>query len=560
MRTPRFSKKRHIVEIDPDEIFLDSRNLPDFDRSQLEGRLEKPIGKKVMRTFAGVALLVGIVLVSRLYTLQIAHGAEYAKRSEENRLEETPVFARRGVLYDRKGVELAWNTEEASSTFSGRAYTTLPGLGHLLGYVNLPQQDSTGKFYQTDTTGIAGVERSFNDALSGTNGDRVIEVDAHGNIHSESVLAPPKDGENITLSIDSRLQTELYHYIKSLADQIPFTGGAGGIMDVNTGEILALTSYPEYDPNVLTNGSDAKLIQSYNTDPRKPFLDRFISGLYTPGSIVKPFMAIGALETGVITPDKQILSIGYINVPNPYDPSHPSRFNDWRPQGWVDMRQAIAVSSDVYFYEIGGGFEDQPGMGIANIEKYATMFGLAQPTGIAMAGEGSGTIPSPEWKAKVFNGEPWRVGDTYNTVIGQYGFQVTPIQMLRAVSSIANGGTLFTPSLIASTTLSSTTLDIPEADFEVAREGMRQSVEVGVASGLNISNVEVAAKTGTAQLGVDKQFDNSWVMGFFPYEHPRYAFVVIMEHGPITNTLGGTYVMRQMLDWMTVHTPEYLQD
>ncbi len=564
MQTP-FGKikkrsKRRSAEIDPDEIFLDSRNLPDFDRNQMEGRLERPIGKRAIRIFGASVFLIGILLVTRLYSLQIAHGEEYKKRSEQNRLETTAVFARRGVIYDRRGHELAWNTEEASSTFLGRAYIDTPGFGHLLGYVALPKQDKAGKFYQTDTIGIAGIERAENEKLSGENGSRMVEVDALGKTTSESIFAPPKDGGSVTLSIDSRVQSAMYGYIKNLADQVPFTGGAGAIMDVHTGEILALTSYPEYEPNILTQGDDAKVISGYNTDSRKPFLDRFISGLYTPGSIVKPFMAIGALEEGVIDPNKQILSIGYILVPNPYDPSRPSRFNDWRAHGLVDMRLAIAYSSDVYFYEIGGGFQDQKGMGIQNIEKYATLFGLATSTGISLAGEAGGTIPSPEWKAKMFNGEPWRVGDTYNTVIGQYGFQVTPIQMLRAVSSIANGGTLITPTLEASTTLGTTKLDIPESEFKIVREGMRQGVLIGTAKGLNTNAVTVAGKTGTAQLGVDKRFDNSWVMGFFPYEHPRYAFVVIMEKGPITNTIGATYVMRQTLDYMTAHTPEYLED
>lgn len=551
--------KRRKAEIDPDEIFLDSHNLPDFDRSQMEGRLERPIGKRVIHIFGGAVFVIGMLLVTRLYSLQIAHGEEYRERSEQNRLEQTAVFARRGVIYDRRGTELAWNTEEASSTYLGRSYITTPGFGHLLGYVALPKQDKSGKFYQTETVGIAGVERAFNTRLSGENGSRMVEVDALGKMTSESIFAPPKEGATINLSIDARVQGAMYGFIKDLADKVPFTGGTGAIMDVHTGELLALTSYPEYEPNILTLGDDSKTIASYNTDPRKPFIDRFISGLYTPGSIVKPFMAIGALEEKVIDPNKKILSIGYILVPNPYDPKRPSRFNDWRAHGLVDMRLAIAYSSDVYFYEIGGGFGDQKGIGIVNIEKYATMFGLATSTGIALAGEAGGTIPGPEWKAKMFDGEPWRLGDTYNTVIGQYGFQVTPIQMLRAVSSLANSGTLLTPTLEASTTHIDTKLTIPENEFEIVREGMRQGVLIGTAKGLNTDAVKVAGKTGTAQLGVDKRFDNSWVMGFFPYDHPRYAFVVMMEKGPITNTIGATYVMRQTLDYMTAHTPEYLE-
>lgn len=560
MRFSLFKKSRRGVEIDPDEIFLDSRNLPDFDQSQMEGRLEKPIGKHVRVIFVGVLSLIALVYIGRLGVLQVVRGEEYKTRSEQNRLEETVVFTRRGVVYDRTGVELAWNVEQASSTFATRAYTGSAGFGHVLGYVTLPKKDSSGRFYKTDTEGVAGIERAFNERLRGENGKRIVEVDALGTVHSESVQMLPKDGENITLSIDAGVQHALYGYIKELADRVPFVGGAGAIMDVETGELLALTSYPEYDSRVMTEGKDRATIQSYNTDNRKPFLDRFISGLYTPGSIVKPFMAIAALIEGVITPEKQIYSAGYMLVPNPYNPDKPSRFNDWKAHGNVDMRRALAVSSDVYFYQIGGGFKDQPGIGIANIEKYARLFGMATKTGITLAGEEGGTIPNPEWKEKVFEGEPWRVGDTYNTVIGQYGFQVTPIQMLRAVASIANKGTLLTPSLEASTTPRGEKVNIPGVDFTVAGEGMRLAVTEGTTMGLSKPGVQVAAKTGTAQVGVANQYMNSWVMGYFPYEKPRYAFVVIMERAPAKNTTGGVYVMRQLLDWMELHTPQYLTE
>ena len=156
---------------------------------------------------------------------------------------------------------------------------------------------------------------------------------------------------------------------------------------------------------------------------------------------------MGALTEGVIDPYKKILSTGSISIPNPYFPDQKTVFKDWKAHGWTDMREAIAVSSDVYFYEIGGGFESQKGLGIVNIEKYAQLFGIGQKTGIDLPDEKGGIIPGPEWKIKNFKGEPWRIGDTYNTVIGQYGFQVTPLEMVRAISAIANYGTLVTPAL-----------------------------------------------------------------------------------------------------------------
>jgi penicillin-binding protein 2 len=406
---------------------------------------------------------------------------------------------------------------------------------------------------------MAGSELQFDAMLSGTNGNKIIETDALGNIVEESIVARPHDGDNLTLSIDSRIQEALFKYIKSTAQDRGFLGGAGVIMDVNTGEIVALTSYPEYSPHILTQGTDSAQIAAYSKDSSNPFLDRAVGGLYTPGSIVKPFVAIGALMEGVVTPDTQILSTGSISVPNPYAPGVFSVFNDWKAHGWVNVRQALAVSSDVYFYEVGGGFQGQKGIGIANIEKYIRMFGIGSPTDIALPGEATGTIPNPAWKKEVF-GEDWLLGDTYHTAIGQYGFQTTPIQMVRAVAAIANGGTLLVPEIMHSAESARTNVSVPENTLQVVREGMRQSVTAGTAAGLNVPYLAVASKTGTAEVGLTKQKLNSWATGFFPYDHPRYAFAVVMERGPHENTIGGVFVMRQLFDWMSIYAPEYFED
>ena len=226
------------------------------------------------------------------------------------------------------------------------------------------------------------------------------------------------------------------------------------------------------------------------------------------------------------------------------------------------MVQAIAVSCDVYFYEIGGGYQGQKGLGIANLEKYAGLFGIGEKTGVDLPNEKGGVIPSPEWKAKNFKKDPWRIGDTYHTAIGQYGFQVTPLEMTRAVGAIANDGTLVSPHYILGDTIKENqkvNLNINRNYFEIVKSGMRQAVTSGTAVALNVPYVSVAAKTGTAQLGVAKNKVNSWVMGFFPYENPRYAFVVMMEAGPSTNSIGASSIMRQLLDWMSVNTPEYFK-
>lgn len=551
---------RAISEIDPDEIFLDSTNLPDFDVHQFQGRLEQPLSRHTGAILGIAFLLCALIFVGRLWELGIHEGEAYAARSERNRLHESDVFANRGVIFDRNRTPLAFNTIPApDKEFSLRGYATSSGVAHVVGYLKYPVKDSSGIYYRKNFIGQDGAEALFNDVLSGTNGVKIVETNALGEVQSESTSRAPRDGTNVSLTIDARLSDAFYQNIKATALDRGFSGGAAVMMDVNTGAILALVSYPEYDPAVVSGGDPAALAE-YRNDKRTPFLDRVVSGLYTPGSIIKPIMALAALQEKIIDPRTQIMSTGSISLANPYFPDKKSVFRDWKAHGLVDMRRAIAVSSDVYFYEIGGGFEDQKGLGVTRIEQYLRMFGLGTKTGIVLDGEKEGIIPNPTWKEKVFDGDPWRVGDTYNLSIGQYGLQITPLQAVRFVAAVANRGVLVTPTLVA-TEKTGDTQKIPINDeyFDIAHEGMYDAVhDGGTAAGLNIPQVKVAGKTGTAELGALKQFVNSWSVGFFPYDKPRYAFVVIMERGPHTNTIGATYVMRQTLDWMVANTPEYL--
>jgi len=557
-------KKRDYKDIDPDEIFMDSKNLPQFDIYQFEGRLEKPISKKAFSIFSFVCLLLVVVFLIKLGSLQVVHGSEYKDRSENNKLKQILIVAPRGIIYGRDGEPLAWNDKTNSeSDFPMRKYLETPGLGNLLGFIKYPAKDKSGFYYEEEFLPKDGAELYLNEILSGRNGLELIETSVSGEIISQSVVQLPKNGENTILSVDSRVQNKFYETMSNLANQVGFQGGAGVIMDVNSGEMLAMVSYPGYNSGVMTEGEDSEKIKSYYENDSNPFLNRVVSGLYAPGSIVKPFLAFAALEEKIITPEKEIISTGQIEVPNPYDPSHPSIFKDWKAHGAVNMRKAIAVSSDVYFYEIGGGFGSQKGLGVDRIKKYLENFGFTKKTGFDNQKEATGVIPDPAWKEKTFNGEIWRLGDTYNTAIGQYGTQITPIQAVVAVAVLASDGKLVTPSILftgTSTIAESTKMKGELKNFEVVKEGMRQGVEAGgTAAGLNTSAVHVAGKTGTAEIGARKQSVNSWVIGFWPYEKPKYAFVVVMEKGPATNLVGGTFVMRTLLDWMAIYTPEYLK-
>ncbi|MDR3548505.1 MAG: penicillin-binding transpeptidase domain-containing protein [Candidatus Pacebacteria bacterium] len=542
-------------EISPDEIFLDAANLPDFNQSSLEGRLEKPLGRGMYITFGTVVVLILIGLTAQAAHLELVNGKLYATRSQNNLLRPEVLFAQRGAILDRNGLPLVTNVTGADG-FVKRVYKT-PGFSTLLGYVSYPKKDSSGQYYDTDITGLAGIEKSFNTQLSGQNGTLLVEQNAYGKVVSEGSSIPPQDGQDLTLSIDVRAQTAFYDAIQQLADRIPFKGGSGILMNANTGEILALVSYPEYDSNVMSSGGPADVIAGYATNSRSPYLDRPIQGLYTPGSVVKPLEASGAVTDG-FDPSTTINDVGYITVPNPYDPTHPTKFVDWESVGVEDLRKAIEFSSDVYFYMVGGGYGNQKGLGITRLAYWYQTFGLTSRTGIQLPNEAVGFVPTPDWKQKTFN-EAWTLGDTYHTAIGQYDMQVTPIEEARAIAAIANGGKLVTPTLLKDQPVQGESIAVSPQALEVVREGMREGVAGGgTSTGLNdLSFVQPAGKTGTAQTGTTNQYFNAWAVGFWPYNDPKYVYVVMMDQGPTGDTYGGIYVMHQFFEELHAAAPEY---
>jgi len=552
------------LEIDPDEVMLDSSNLPNYDTSQFEGRLEKPISRAMLYYVIVIFVIIAFIFTIQAFKLQIIHGSEYQARSENNTLRPVPIFAGRGLILDRNGIMLAWNSpvtdKDDKDAVSVRNYATTTGLAHVLGYVQYPSKDSKGFYYQEDFRGEAGVEKYYDEKLLGTPGSRLVEVDAHGKVVSEDVVRPPVQGQNLVLSIDSRVQSAVFNNLRDIATRVGFSGGAGVIMDVKTGEILTLTSYPEYNSQIMSDKTNSSAVRAMLNDKSLPFLDRAVDGLYTPGSIVKPFVALGVLNEKVIDPDKIIVTTGSISIPNPYDDTKSTIFRDWKNLGPVDMRHAIAMSSDAYFYTVGGGFKDQKGLGIIKIDKYLKMFGFGTTTldgSSSFLLDKAGTIPTPEWKLKTFN-ESWFVGDTYHTAIGQYGFQVTPMQIIRALGAVANEGTILSPTILKDDNVhTESKIPIPKEYFDIVHEGMRLSTKIGTSVALNVSYVDIAGKSGTAELGVSKSKVNSWITGFWPYENPKYAFVLMLEQGSVHNLIGAAAAMRQTLDWMSVNTPEY---
>ncbi len=627
--------------ITPDEIFLDSKNMPEFDKHQFEGKIEKPITSRVF-LFSGVAFLVlSIILLARIGYLQTVEGEVFAERAKNNHLRLTPIPAERGLIYDRNGELLSWNSSafylvlDAEVLFSRyydyqsgldkflnalfgdnqekksailnrlkktkkdlivaifydwneineiyrqweelplriepislRAYKNTVGLAHAVGYVGYPSADELKNIEAPlfeEMIGKSGAEKEFEDVLRGLSGSEIMEVDSKNNVKSRMIKNSPVNGENLKLTIDYRLQNNLYNILSSLSADRGFQAGAAVMIDIKSGDILSLVSFPEFNSQILTRGGPPETIKNYFTDPRKPFLNRSISGLYAPGSIIKPIMAVAALNEKIISPLKQIFDEGSISIPNLYSPREESVFLDWKPHGLVDMEKAIAVSCNVYFFTIGGGYGDVAGLGIKKMKQYFSSFGLGEKTGFDFGEEPSGSIPDPVVKAQ--SSDPvWRIGDTYNASIGQGNFQTTPLQMALVVAAFANNGYLLKPEIVLDgkekeppRQIKINGKEIPREYFDIVKKGMRRAVLEGTAQGLSGLPVNIAAKTGTAELGTAKKFVNSWSIAFWPYENPRYAISIVLEKGSASNLIGSVYAMRQFMEWVSVNAKEYLK-
>ncbi|MBI2023351.1 hypothetical protein HYT01_02185 [Candidatus Giovannonibacteria bacterium] len=537
--------------LEVDEIFLDSYNSPGYNRENFEGSLEEPIKKNVFLYVGLVFFIAGFVFLLRIFFLQVYEGDKYFARGEYNHLRTVSLSPARGIIYDREGNILAGNnffgfTEEIKWV---RRYPTY-GFLHVLGFLSR----------SGEVKGVSGVEAHYDDILKGTPGTFIEEVDAKGNVIDSGISVKSSPGMNLKTNLSRDLQIKLSESIAAAAKAHGFSGGAGVFIDVRDGGILALSSSPEFDPNVLLSKPSQNTLSELISDPGKPFFNRAIAGLYPAGSIIKPAIASAALNEDIIDPSKQIFSSGVLIVPNPYDPSKPSRFLDWKAHGWVDMREALAMSSNVYFYTIGGGFEGQKGLGVSLINKYLALYGWGSPTGVDLPGEGKGNLPDTD--PEKLGGRRWNVGDTYNLSIGQGFLQVTPLQMAAYVAAIASDGVLKVPhvgkevldennKVVKNIEPEIVRTDIvPKEDLAVVKAGMRDAVLYGTAKGLSGLPVEVAAKTGTAEIGKTGRVD-SWSIGFFPYEKPKVAFAVLMENGSEHNLVGATFVTSEVLRWMT---------
>ncbi len=432
-----------------------------------------------------------------------------------------------------------------------RRYLSGALLSHVLGYVGAISAEEFealkgAGYFPQDFIGKTGIESTYETILRGQSGSRLIEVDGSGRELRVVSERRPLDGANLILSIDLELQKKVAETLAAYAGTSD--NAAAAVMDVKTGELLAMVSLPTYDNNVFSSPISEADLAALTKSPGKPLVNHAVAERYPPGSTFKTIVGAGALQEKIAFPWTTITSRGYITVENEFDPNKIFVYPDWDALGALDFYGGLAMSSNVYFYYLSGGKPDERfvGLGEDRVASYARAFGLGEPTGVDLPGESMGTVPDAGWKEELI-GEPWTLGDTYNFGIGQGYVAATPLQMLTGIAAIANGGELLTPHLGMEFRDSHGNLlqaiekdvrrrvPVDKQHLETVQAGMRQSVTRGVARNAAIAGVEVAGKTGTAEFGPTladgKHETHGWFVGFAPYDDPEIAVVVFVQRG-----------------------------
>ncbi len=562
--------------------------------------------------FFGSIVVFLLLYLIRAYSLQIDQGHYFKTLSDNNRTRVVPISASRGVIYDRHGTPLVNNIPafnlymvredmpdpnqvlnrlaalipidnldlirqemmerkdpfsliklKGSLSFFEVAQIEghlldLPGIritaelkrnaiygplaAHSLGYigeVSKAQMDS-GRYpdvYRGDMVGQFGVEKTYDSIIRGVRGEKWIEVDVLGQELNLLRIKEPVEGNNLFTTLDLRLQ-------KIAEEALGEAAGSIIAMDPQNGEILAMVSHPSFDPNLLSEGATPPLMKALLNDSSHPLINRSIQGQYAPGSTFKIVLAVAAVETKEMLPTHTVECRGTFPFGNRI-------FQDWKKKGHgsVDLHRAIVESCDVFFYQTGSR------LGIDMIAKFSNLFGLGRPTGIGLAFEKPGLIPSTAWKQRALK-EPWYPGETLSVAIGQGYVLVTPLQMAVLISAVANDGIVHVPKLFqksrdrrtgayqAFSSEKGKPIPVAKETLETIKSALVDVVATphGTAAGSRSTLVSFAGKTGTAQVIEIKDRkkrkklqkaidDHAWFVSYAPVTDPKIAVVVLVEHG-----------------------------
>lgn len=436
-----------------------------------------------------------------------------------------------------------------------RNYNDGEKFAHIIGYEGLLQKEerkNNPDYLLIDRIGKTGLEYEYEKYLRGIHGMQRSLVDSRGNIIEDLADIQPQSGFDLHLNIDAQLQKFIFKRLQKELERADTHRAVAIAMDPRNGAVLAMVSLPSYDNNVFAKGIDSKTYNNWVTDKDRPLFNRAIGGAYPPGSTVKPIMGIATLAEHIVSPDYKIESKGGLKLGSFF-------FGDWRAHGFTDLRRAIAVSSDVYFYTVGGGYGDIKGLGIERMKKYMEKFGYGQKTGIDLPGEVTGFYPDKKWKEDKI-GEKWYIGNTYHAAIGQGYVTATALQVLNSIVAIANGGTLYEPHVVSHIVnkINGTQINIDKKiirdniassdDIKIVQEGMRQTVTEGTATMLSFLSVPIAGKTGTAQFG-NKERVHSWFVSYAPYDNPEIAIVIMVENQTTKISSATVPVARDIYRW-----------
>jgi len=548
-------------------------------------------------TIIVIVIICGLfILLGRIAWLQLIEGERYFLISKNSRFRLVPLSCTRGLILDRKGEKLAGNEaffslgvvpsnvadidqllnrldevldidremaqkkiQEAPNffrpvcvkrnidismvtyllqreeEFPGTVILTQPVrsypyhqicahiLGHL-GEVNQEELSASSTFGVElgDLVGKMGVEKAYNSYLQGEKGGEQVEVDAYGRLLRVISERDPLPGDTIYLTIDLEMQT--------IAErELGQRKGVVLIGDLETGELLALVSHPSFDPNLFSWGISQDEWDKLVQDPDDPLENRVLRGEYSPASTLKIIVTTAALEENIIEREDTLFCRGELLVGNRI-------FKCWKEEGHgrLNLEQAIIHSCNVFFYQLGLK------VGVERIIQYARLFGLGKMTGLDLTSERCGFLPTPDWKSKN-KGEAWYPGDTANLSIGEGFILVTPVQMFRVISAIANGGILIKPYLVEKIVNSqgkivksffseeNEKISLSSSTIDFLRKALRGVVREGTGWRAENKIVKIAGKTGTAELPNEERSHN-WFIGYAPSDDPRLAIVVLVEH------------------------------
>lgn len=568
-------------------------------------KLERPLPQSAFLLVAAASIIIFVVVLARLIVLNIHLGDFYQKRSIINVNQEFIIPAHRGVILDRFGsqlvknmpsfsvsinkTELLKNQKDREKVFKKvneiigisesdlkriiqgvdlerenkatiarnvsleqaielrglgneaviveddyrRDYIEPLALAHALGYTGLID-------WTNNIEGKTGLEDFYDAKLRGADGAHVVFRNAKGDSLQKKIVKEAEAGLALAITLDLDFQKYFYERFQEGLRELGRDSGVGIAMNPQTGEILALVNFPSFD-----NNEPAKYLNKKN----QPLFNRAISGTYSPGSTIKPLVALAALVEKLVTPNFEVYSPGYLEIPNPYDPEKPNRFLDWKAHGNVDLRSALARSSNVYFYVAGGGYKNIKGLGVNKLNEYWKKFGFSQKTGIDLPFEAVSFLPDPEEKKKR-TGQPWRIGDTYNVSIGQGDLTITPIRLLTFIAGLANNGKMMRPHFLLEEEPTVLTDFSEWGDFiKEVKLGMRDAVgkSYGTASLLFDLPYRTAGKTGSAQVA-NKTKTNAFFVGYGPADDAKIAILVLVEDAK-EGSLNALPIAKDVLRW-----------